>query len=172
MRLIQHIIKDKEKLEEMKMKLLEIGYKNYLMFVIAINSGLDISDILKLKVVDLKDKTHIKIVEQNTNKIKMYLINSVLKHELDNFSKLKTDEEYLFRIDNGENTPLSTVEAYRILNIVAEKIGIEEIKPYTLRRTFGYWNYKQNKDIIVLQKMFNHSAPNVTLRYIGINDIF
>jgi integrase len=78
------------------------------------------------------------------------------------------DEEYLFHIGNEGNNLLSTVEAYRILNIVAAKIGIEEIEPYTLRRTFGYWNYKQNKDVTLLQRMFNHSAPSVTLRYIGI----
>lgn len=34
-------------------------YKNYLMFIVGINTDLRISDILELKVKDLKDKTHI-----------------------------------------------------------------------------------------------------------------
>lgn len=170
MRLIQHIIKNKGKLEKIEMELLKIGYKNYFMFTLGINTGLSISDILELKVIDLKDKTHIKITEQNTNKVRTYLINSMVKHEIDNFIKLMTDEEYLFQSEKGENKPISTVEAYRILNIAAATVGLEEIEPDTLRKTFGYWHYKLNKDVALLQEMFNHSAPSVTLRYIGINE--
>lgn len=38
-----------------------------------------------------------------------------------------------------------------------------------MRKTFGYFHYKQYKDVAILQEIFNHSAPSVTLRYIGIN---
>jgi len=61
MKLVQPI-RDREKLEEMKTELLKTGYKNYLMFVVGINTGLRISDMLKLKVKDLRDQTHIKII--------------------------------------------------------------------------------------------------------------
>lgn len=36
-------------------------------------------------------------------------------------------------------------------------------------KTFGYHHYKQFKDIAMLQMIFNHSSPNITLRYIGID---
>ena len=39
-------IRDKEKIEDMKRELLKSGYKNYLMFIIGINTGLRIGDIL------------------------------------------------------------------------------------------------------------------------------
>ena len=163
-------IRDKEKIEEMKTELMKLGYKNYLMFVVGINTGLRISDILQLKVIDLKDKTHIKIIEQKTQKIKRFLINSLLKQEIDKFIQGMSDEEYLFQSRNGVNQPISRVQAYRILNSAAKKIGLEEIGTHTLRKTFGYWHYKQNKDVALLQDIFNHSAPSVTLRYIGINE--
>jgi len=169
MKLVQPI-RDREKLEEMKMELLKLGFKNYLMFVVGINTGLRISDILELKVNDLKDKTHIKIIEQKTNKIKRFLINSLLKIEINKFIKGMADEEYLFQSRKGENKPISRVQAYRILNSAAESIGLEEIGTHTLRKTFGYWHYKQYKDVALLQEIFNHSAPSVTLRYIGINE--
>ena len=38
-----------------------------------------------------------------------------------------------------------------------------------MRKTFGYWLYQQYKDVALLQEIFNHSSPSVTLRYIGIN---
>ena len=39
---------------------------------------------------------------------------------------------------------------------------------HTLRKTFGYHYYKKFKDIAMLQKIFNHSNPALTLNYIGI----
>ena len=94
-------IRDKEKIEDMKRELLKSGYKNYLMFVIGINTGLRIGDILELKVKDLRDKTHIKIIEQKTDKIKRFLINSSLKNETDKFIKGMEEEEYLFQSRKG-----------------------------------------------------------------------
>ncbi|MGN1302306.1 MAG: site-specific integrase, partial [Clostridia bacterium] len=40
------------------------------------------------------------------------------------------------------------------------------------KRILSYTNqhhYKQFKDVALLQKIFNHSSPYITLRYIGIN---
>ncbi|HNZ54779.1 MAG TPA: tyrosine-type recombinase/integrase, partial [bacterium] len=56
-----------------------------------------------------------------------------------------------------------------ILNKAAGELGIEEIGTHTLRKTFGYHFYQKTKDVALLQNIFNHSAPSVTLRYIGIN---
>ena len=39
---------------------------------------------------------------------------------------------------------------------------------HTMRKTFGYHHYKKFKDVAMLQKIFNHSSPEITLRYIGI----
>ena len=44
----------------------------------------------------------------------------------------------------------------------------EGISTHTMRKTFGYWHYKQFKDVAELQMIFNHSHPKVTLTYIGI----
>ena len=64
---------------------------------------------------------------------------------------------------------LYRISAYRVLNN-ASKIACLEINigTHTLRKTFGYHHYKQFKDIAILQKTFNHSSAEITLRYIGI----
>lgn len=163
-------LREKELIEKMKSELLNIGYKNYMLFVVGINTGLRISDILKLKVSDVKDKTHIIITEKKTKKNKRFLINSSLRAEIDRYIKNMNDMDYLFKSQKGDNKAISRIQAYRILNKAADKLGIEEIGTHTLRKTFGYWHYKQYKDVAILQDIFNHSAPSVTLRYIGIND--
>ncbi|QBX23344.1 integrase [Streptococcus phage Javan126] len=38
-----------------------------------------------------------------------------------------------------------------------------------MRKSFGYHMYQKTQDIAMLMEMFNHSSPDITLRYIGIN---
>ncbi|MEK5183319.1 tyrosine-type recombinase/integrase [Paenibacillus sp. FSL P4-0288] len=61
------------------------------------------------------------------------------------------------------------IQAYRILNRAAAEVGLAEIGTHRLRKTFGYHFYKRYKDVALLQQIFNHSAPSITMRYIGIN---
>lgn len=164
-------IREKEKIEEFKNELLKKGSRNYIMFVLAINTGLRIYDVLNLTVADVRNQTHIINKEQKTGKERRFLINSYLKEELDNYTKKMHDHEYLFKSRNGNNRPLTRVQAYRIINDVAEKLDIKDrIGTHSLRKTFGYFHYKQFKDVAVLQSIYNHSSPSITLRYIGIND--
>lgn len=44
------------------------------------------------------------------------------------------------------------------------------IGTHTMRKTFGYWHYKQFKDVAELQMILNHSHPRITLDYIGITE--
>jgi integrase len=47
-------------------------------------------------------------------------------------------------------------------------LGLMKRLAHTLRKTFGFHAYKGSTDIVLLQQIFNHSSPSVTLRYIGI----
>ena len=159
-------IRDKEIIAKFKNELLKKSYRDYMLFVIGINTGLRISDILPLKVKDVTG-IHIIIKEKKTGKNKRFKINSNLRAELDKYIINMNDNDYLFPSRKGDK-PISRIQAYRILNDVAEKLGVPEVGTHTLRKTFGYWHYKQFKDVAILQKIFNHSAPSVTLEYIGI----
>lgn len=55
-------IRDKEQIKIVKRILKEHGSCNYLLFLIGINSRLGISDILRLKVRDAKNKKHIELI--------------------------------------------------------------------------------------------------------------
>lgn len=162
-------IRDKEVIAKFKTELLKKSYRDCMMFILGINTGLRISDILNFKVSDVKSHTHISITEKKTGKNKRFLINDMLRKEIDRYIDGMNDDMYLFPSRTGDK-PITRVQAYRILNDVSNRLGIEDIGTHTLRKTFGYWHYKQHKDIAILQDIFNHSAPSVTLRYIGITD--
>jgi integrase len=162
-------IRDIKDIENMKRVLKKSGQRDYMLFLTGINTGLRISDILKLKVSDVKGKSHISIKEKKTGKNKRLLLNAPFKVELDEYIADMQDDEPLFKSQKGDNKPIGVVRAWGLLQDAAEKCDLDEIGTHTLRKTFGYHFYQQYKDVALLQDIFNHSSPSVTLRYIGIN---
>lgn len=160
-------IRDQQKITEIKALLKRQSGRDYLLFVMGINTGLRIGDILPLRAGDVKG-SHIIIREQKTGKAKRFKINTALRAILDEYITGMADSDYLFPSRKGDR-PIGRVQAYKILNAAAGTVGLDEIGCHTMRKTFGYHFYQKTKDVAQLQEIFNHSAPSVTLRYIGIN---
>ena len=162
-------IRDINKINQIKEILKNKNLRDYLIFIMGINSGLRISDILNLKVADVIDKNYIQIIEQKTKKSKKFPISKTYQQELNIFIKNKNPKEALFSGKN-KNKSISRIQAYRIITSACKKANIKvNIGTHTLRKTFGYHFYKKTKDIALLQTILNHSSPKITLRYIGIN---
>lgn len=160
-------IRDKKKLEEVKEVLRRQSYRDLFLFEMGINTGLRISDLLKLHVNDVKERTHIVIKEQKTGKDKRFIINTALREKINEYVNGMNETDCLFA-SKKTRKPITRIQAYRIMNGAAEKVGLDEIGTHTLRKTFGYHYYQKTKDVVMLQTIFNHSAPSITLRYIGI----
>lgn len=133
-----------------------------------IYSGLRISDILSLRVRDVKGKEKITLREKKTGKERRFPINKELKKNLVKYITNKKDYEFLLKSRNGCNQPITRQQAWNILNNAGMKFGLESIGTHTLRKTFGYHMYQQTHDIVTIQKILNHATQEYTLRYIGI----
>ncbi len=143
--------------------------RNLLFFTIGTNCGLRISDILALNVSDVKNKNFIQITEKKTGKFKKFPINSKLKPLFAKYTKGKNLNSPLFETKFGNR--LERVAAYYIIRNACKEAGLDDkFGTHTMRKTFGYHHYKKFKDVAILQKIFNHSSPDVTLRYIGIEE--
>jgi len=167
-------IKDPEQLEKLCEYLKEKNYRNYVMFMIGINTGLRISDILKLKVSDVRDKEFIITTEIKTGKKKKVIISLPLKKVLEPFIKGKDGNEYLIlsqkKTSTGMEKPITREAAYMIIKAAAKAIGFTgNVGTHTMRKTFGYHYYKKYKNLARLQKIFNHREEHITLVYIGID---
>ncbi len=160
-------IRNLQKIKKVEQFLAKQSYRNLLLFTFGINSGLRISDILKLDVKDVKNKAYIEIKEQKTNKFKKFPLNSKLKNMIEIYTKNKPVNSPLFK--TIFNNRMDRVTAYRIIRYACKRAGVREnIGTHSLRKTFGYHFYKKYNDIAMLQKILNHSSPAVTMRYIGI----
>ena len=140
MKLVQPI-RDKNKIEEMKEQLKKNGTRDFMLFYTGINTGLRISDLVKLNRDDVRNKdvsmkTHITIIEKKTKKIKKFPIMNLLLVEMEKYTKNMQEGEYLFKSQKGNNKPITTTQAYRIIVSAGENIGLTEIGTHTMRKTF------------------------------------
>jgi integrase len=165
-------IKDRDKIILLKGELLKRNYKYYLISVFALNTGLRISDIIQLKVSDVRGRSHIIIREGKTNKNKIFPINPQLREEINKYIIGMNDDEYLFssrqKNNNGVKSHITRVQAYRFIKSVAEELNIDNFGMHSFRKSFGYFYYQESKDIAKLMEIFNHSSQMVTKRYIGL----
>ena len=161
-------IRKKHDIKKIENILKKQSFRDWLLFVVGINCGLRISDILNLNVSDVKNKDYISIIEKKTGKYKRFPINSKLKPMFKKFTINREPDEPLFL--SIFHNRMERTQCYRIVNVACRKAGLDfKIGTHTLRKTFGYHHYQKFKDVAVLQKIFNHCSPMITLRYIGID---
>ncbi len=170
-------IRDKKQIEAIKKYLKGTNFRDYCLFTLGINSALRISDLLKLKIGDVLDekkkvKDRIQIKEKKTGKDKNFPMGDNAKKAVSEY--LVTRGEYslndpLFISRKGDKASLQRDQAYKIINQAARAVGItDRIGSHTMRKTFAYQAYQSGIDLTLIQKLLNHSAPSVTLAYIGI----
>lgn len=168
-------IREKKQIDSMKKILRAVNLRNYCLFVVGINSGLRISDLLKLRIHDVMDsngriRDRISIRETKTGKSKSFPIGDTSRMAILEYlnTRTYTRDDPLFLSRKGGQA-LKRQQAYKIINDAARAVGIEDrIGCHTMRKSFGYHAHQSGVSLAVLQKLFNHSSPSVTLAYIGI----
>lgn len=176
-------IKNKVALQQFKKYyLLKENFRNYALIITGLNTALRIGDILGLKWKDIYDfskkgfKTHICLIEQKTGKESIIAINDavseaiglLLMHEMESKNSLQAGD-YIFTGRKKSSLPLSRYQAYRIIKEAADYAGIEgHISCHSLRKTFGYFAWKQGTPPAMLMNIYNHSSYQITKRYLCI----
>ncbi|ARK25990.1 site-specific integrase [Sporosarcina sp. P37] len=165
-------IRDIEKVREVRSILKQKSDRNELLFCFGIYTGLRISDILRLKIKDVRGKSALMVREQKTiktNRAKRIPVMPELQKMIERYVAHMPDDEYLFKSRQGRNSPITRVQAYNILRDAAQQAELKEIGTHTMRKTFGYHIYQATKNVALLQDIFGHSSEYITLKYIGVN---
>lgn len=184
-------IKNLDDIERFSKYLISNGrYRDNMLFIVGINFGLRVSDLLQLRFTqlindDLSFKTTFPILEKktkNTRKVRRnrYLtINDAVMDAVTLYlehTQCKLDD-YMFRSESNRgsniNKPMSRMSVDRILKEVASTLHLDiKIATHTMRKTFAYHQMLMSNNnprkLLLLQKMFGHSSVAQTLDYIGI----
>ena len=165
-------IKDKEQMREVKRQAQLMGDRQYMLVLLGLNTGLRISDLLKLKVGEFRDRDRLMIAEKKTGKHSEILLHPSVLADVRRMTKGRSSDELLFASTHADQhgKAISYVTAYRWVKEACRRAGIERYAGcHTLRKTFGYMNYQKYRNVALLMKRFNHSGQDVTLHYIGVD---
>jgi len=149
-----------------------------LYIIIAINTGLRISDLLTLKFEDVASEK-LKLVEKKTRKNRQIKLNESVRNALNKFQP-SGGSGYLFLSQKGCTYTIQSVN--RILKDVFKKEARTlNVSSHSLRKSFGRKVFENNgeseKALTYLSELFNHSSQSITRQYLGIrqeelNDIY
>lgn len=164
-------------------------YRDNMLFIVGINFGLRVSDLVQLQFIHLIDesfsfRTSFPVLEKktrNTRKVqrnRYITINEAVMDAVELYlrhTSCKLDD-YMFRSESNrctENKPMTRMSVDRIMKEVTQTLGINaKVATHTLRKTFGYHQMVMSgndpRKLLLLQKIFGHSSSAQTLDYIGI----
>lgn len=168
-------IKKLDDIKAIKKILKQHSQRDLLFFVLGINTGLRISDLLSLRVNDVWDGAKVRnflcITDNHTDEKKAFYLNKSVERELKTYLSIvdSDQQDYLFKSKKND-LPFTRQQAYRIVNQAAKDAGMTvKIGTHTLRKTFGYHAYRKGIAISFIAKIFNHHSSSETLHYIGID---
>ncbi len=166
-------------------------YRDNMLFIVGINFGLRASDLRMLRFANLINdnlvfKTTFPVFEKKTRntrkrkKNRYITINNAVIEAVSLYLEHTPGiclSDYLFRScsnnSKDRNEPISVRSIERILKGIAKELNLSaRVSTHTLRKTFCYHqmllSHNDNRKLMLLQKMLNHSTPAQTLDYIGI----
>ncbi|MGE7602707.1 tyrosine-type recombinase/integrase [Peribacillus sp. NPDC097675] len=167
--------KDVNEISKIKNYLRSHSIRDYVLFVLGINTGLKINEMLEMTVASVLDETG-KMKEfyeqplENGETTQIYL-NQKVRTALQEYLKGSKvmENEFLFMSPKTQK-PITRQQAHRIIHDAVEGAGlIGKYGASSMRKTFGYHAYKQGVSLALIQKHFHHSSPSETLKYIGIS---
>ncbi|WP_117169959.1 tyrosine-type recombinase/integrase [Paraliobacillus sediminis] len=168
-------IKQIDQLEEMKRILHKRSTRDYCLFLLGINTGMRIHDLIHIRVDQLRNQygefysylqtsSYFDPPIYCTESLRT-IINQVIEE-----SDLNRDD-FLFK-SRKSSAPITRQQAYRIIHFAAKEAGIDEpIGMHTLRKTFGYHAYINGIAISLIQKRLQHQTTTETRHYIGISTV-
>jgi len=134
--------------------------------ILEANLGLRISDILKLRLDDIVkdgDRYRLDITEQKTGKKRTFTVLD----EVYNYIKIYCLEKGIK--PHERIFPITERAVQRHLKIVCDLLEYKQISTHSFRKFFATNIYVNNDyDIVLVQRLLQHSTPAVTQKYIGL----
>ena len=172
-------IRDQKELEYFRdyYKNVKPSKRNYALVVFGLNSALRISDILNLRWRDVYDfrrdcfKDHVSVWEMKNNKKNTFALN---RHAIEALADFKATRkvkpaDFVFTKSTNLRSPICRQTAFRIIKRVGLALHNETISCHSMRKTFGYYAWKNGAQPALLMDIYNHSSYQVTKRYLGID---
>ncbi len=158
-------IKEEETLRRYEQELMNVDTKYFIMFRLGVGTGLQVQELLKLCVRDVRGKDSLTVYLGTKRVKRTYRFEPDVKAVIEEYTMGKDDMDPLFL--GHKNRAISREQAYRAMKSAGQKLGLGSVGAQTMRKTFAWKYYKNTGDIAYLTHLLNHASPSVTFRFIG-----
>lgn len=142
-------------------------------WVIARAGGFRCSDVIELKVSDIKralKQGYFDFNERKTKKQRKNYIEKDVELEILEIISSMQDYEYIIQSQKGVNQPLTQRQLQRLIVKYGRRCGIKDIGTHTPRKTSGYHLYVETGDIYEVKDFLDHDNLRDTYAYIDVPD--
>ena len=141
--------------------------KSTLIIKLLYSSGLRVSEIVNLKVIDLDFQQNSGWVRSGKGqKDRLFQISKTLSNQLQKYLKKHPNNIYIF----SEKKPMSKRNIQSILERAARKAGLtKKVSPHTLRHSFATHLLESGANLLVIQQLLGHESLETTKIYTHIS---
>jgi len=153
-----------------------------LLLLIGFNTGMRISDLLLLRVRDVRrENGEVHYTAKKTGKFTYAYLDTQARRTARMLTDGRGEDEWLFpsreRVRQGKehgwqreegDYPITPARAYQVIREIARQARVsEKVGTHTMRKTFGWFVYEETGDVRKVMQLLRHDSMESTLRYIG-----
>lgn len=137
-----------------------------------VNMALRISDLLAVRYSKLDlERREYRMQEGKTKKLRTVGLNGTVLGIIERRRAEHPGDTYLFQVHSNRTAglvkPVGRVTVAKAFAEVGGIIGVR-LGTHSMRKSRGWAMYSEGVPIEMIAKVLNHSAPSVTMRYLGI----
>ena len=148
------------------------------LFTLGINTGYRANELLSIKVVQVRNIQAGDCLELKQSKNKKHRMVTINKTSADAIKRYMSqdwrlrqgyngEEQYLFYSQRGD--VLTVPSLTRLVKGWCSAVGLQgNYGSHTMRKTWGYWQYKRGVSIPLLMEAYGHATQKQTLAYLCI----
>lgn len=147
-------------------------YRNYIILILGVNTGCRINTLLEQIPRDYSGG-RVTVTEHKTGKRQQYILSpevyQILEGYIEEFGFTKY--EFLFPKDLKSKDSIGRITAWRWIKKLAKEAGIKyEVGCHSLRKSYGRWIWDETHDLLLVQKLLQHTSAEETQRYICLEE--
>lgn len=146
------------------------GIRNRAILAVLCYAGLRVSEVLNLKILDIKEKENlIRINETKKKSSRVVFVPSYLFHYINKWLEIRSKSKYLFCSRFGRKLLSGYIQ--KMVKRYSEKVdSSKDIHPHCLRHSIATIWLKEGKPIRGIQKQLGHKSLNTTQIYLDYFD--
>jgi len=149
------------------------NWKHRLMVEFLYSSGLRVSELLNIKIKDLKlDKNFGYVRNGKGGKDRLIILSKVVKEKIKNLIEIEKLNKENFLFQSNRNKKYSVRSIQKIIRNSSKKARLDnwkEVHPHTLRHSFATHLIENGYDVSQVQALLGHKSPETTMIYTHIS---